>query len=102
MSTFEFALALVVGAAALAAWLDVRLERHRPDSPSARIMHAMAAWVALRVTAAASGGLAGSNGSAARTLAVLVLVVLPGLVYAFLCGLWLARTLAEAARLSRR
>jgi hypothetical protein len=102
MSTLDFALALVVGSAALAAWLDLRLERHRPDSPSARIMHAMAAWIALRLTAAVSGSLAGSDGPAARTLAVILLVVLPGLVYAFLSGLWLARTLADAARLSRR
>jgi hypothetical protein len=102
MSTLDFALALVAGSVALAAWLDVRLERHRPESPSARIMHAMAAWIALRVTAAVSAGLAGSDGPAVKTLGVLLLVVLPGLVYAFLSGLWLARTLADVARLSRR
>jgi hypothetical protein len=102
MSKLDFALALLVASATLAAWLDVRFERHRPDSPSARIIHAMAAYVALRITAAASSGLAGSDGPAARTLAVLLLVVLPGLVYAFLSGLWLARTLADATRLSRR
>jgi hypothetical protein len=102
MSTFDFALALVAAAAALAAWLDLRFERRRPESPTARVVHAMAAYVALRITTSASAALVGPNASAARVVTVVLLVVLPGLVYAFLSGLWLARTFAEAARLSRR
>jgi hypothetical protein len=102
MSTTDFAVALVAAAAVLAVWLDMRFDARRPDSPTARVIHAMAAYVALRVTTAASVGLAGSDAGAARTLAVLLGVVLPGLVYAFLSGVWLARTLAEMVRLPGR
>jgi hypothetical protein len=46
--------------------------------------------------------MAGSGAPASELLAILFVVVLPGLVYAFLTGLWLMRTLAEVARLSGR
>jgi hypothetical protein len=101
MGALNFAFTLVTGAAVLAVWLDLRLESWRPVSPPTRVVHALAAYAVLRVTAAGAHGLAGSSAPAARTLAVLFLVILPGLVYAFLAGLWLMRTLAEVARLSR-
>jgi hypothetical protein len=101
MRAVDFALALAIGAAVLALWVDLRLERRRPASPTTRVAHALAAYMVLRVTAPASQSLAGSSTAPARVLAVVFLVVLPGLVYAFLAGLWLMRTLAEVARLSR-
>ena len=102
MGLLNFAGALAVGAAVLACWLDMRLERARPASSTARIGHALAAYAVVRVTTAASHGVVGSGAPASKVVAVLFLVVLPGLVYAFLAGLWLMRTLAEVARLSRR
>jgi hypothetical protein len=102
MGLFNFAGALAVGAAALACWLDVRLERRRPRSSTVRIGHALAAFALVRVTATVSHGMAGSGAPASELLAILFVVVLPGLVYAFLTGLWLMRTLAEVARLSGR
>jgi hypothetical protein len=102
MSPLEFALFLVVGSAALASWVDTRIVRLRPGSPFACVMHGIAGCVVLRITGAFATGVAGSSGSGARTLAVLFLIVLPGFVYAFLGWLWLARTLAEVARLSGR
>jgi Kef-type K+ transport system membrane component KefB len=101
MGIVNFAGALAAGAAALACWIDVRLARRRPESYTVRIGHALAAYCAVRVTAAVAHGIAGSENSA-ELLAVLLLVVLPSLVYAFLTGLWLMRTLVEVARLARR
>jgi hypothetical protein len=101
MGLLNFAGALAVGAAALACWLDVRLERARPASSTVRIGHAVAAYAVLRATTAVSHAVVGSGAQASKVVAVLFLVVLPGLVYAFLTGLWLIRTLAEVARLSR-
>jgi hypothetical protein len=101
MGLLNFAVALAVGAAVLACWLDVRLERARPASFTVRIGHAVAAYVVLRATTVVSHGLVGSGASASKLFAVVFVVVLPGLVYAFLAGLWLMRTLAEVARLSR-
>ncbi len=96
------AVAVVVGAALLAVWLDFRLDGRRPTSPMFRIGHALAAFIVLRGVAAGSHVLAGSSAPAGRAMAALFLLLLPGLVYAFLAGLWLMRTLAEVAHLSRR
>ena len=71
-------------------------------SSTVRIGHALAAYAIVRATTALSQGIVGSGAAASKVLAVLFLVVLPGLVYAFLTGLWLMRTLADVARLSRR
>jgi hypothetical protein len=101
MRAVDFALVLLAGAACLAVWLDLRLDGRRPDSPTVRMIHSVAAFAVLRVTAAVSHGLAGSSAPAGRLMAVIFLVVLPGLVYACLAGLWLLRTLAEVARLLR-
>jgi hypothetical protein len=102
MEVLNFAGAFAVGAALLACWLDVRLERRRPVSPTRRFGHALAAFAVVRVTTAVSQELAGSDSPRLKLLAVLFAVVLPGLVYAFLAGLWLMRTLAEVARAARR
>lgn len=102
MALMNFAGALAVGAALLACWVDVRLERRRPVSSTVRIGHALAAYVVVRATTVVSHGIVGSSGAPAlKLLAVVFVIVLPGLVYAFLAGLWLMRTLAEVARLSR-
>jgi hypothetical protein len=101
MGILNFAGALAAGAALLACWLDVRLERKRPASSTIRIGHALAAYAAVRATTVVSHGIVGSGAPALKLVAVLFLVVLPGLVYAFLTGLWLMRTLADVARLSR-
>ena len=101
MGLLNFAGALAVGGALLACWLDVRLERARPASPTLRIGHALAGYAVVRATTAIADGIVGSGASASKLLAVVFVVVLPGLVYAFLAGLWLMRTLAEVARLPR-
>jgi hypothetical protein len=101
MGLVNFAGALAVGAAVLACWLDVRLERARPASSTVRIGHALAAYAVVRATTVVSHGIVGTGAPASKLLAVVFVVVLPGLVYAFLAGLWLMRTLAEVARLSR-
>jgi hypothetical protein len=102
MALLNFAGALAVGAAVLACWVDVRLERARPASSTARIGHALAAFAVVRATTVVSHSIVGSGAPASKLLAVVFVVVLPALVYAFLAGLWLMRTLAEVARLSSR
>jgi hypothetical protein len=96
MGLVNFAGALAVGAAALAWWLDSRFAGRRPASPVARITHALAAYVLVRLAAAVTTGLLGTDASAAARTLVILGLVLPGLVYAFVTALWLMRTLAEA------
>jgi hypothetical protein len=97
-----FAAAFVVGAALLALWLDWRLGGRRPASLTVCVGHAIAACMALRLAAAVGERLAGASPGPQERLIVLFVLLLPGIVYAFLAGLWLMRTLAEASRFARR
>jgi hypothetical protein len=101
MSGTIFGGAFVVGAAVLAAWVDRRFDKQRPESVVRRIGHALAAYVALRMALVGSDLLLGAVSSSQQRLTVLFILVLPGLVYVFLAGLWLMRTLADVARLAR-
>lgn len=79
-----FALALFVGAAALATWCYVRFEGRAPRSMSAVILHAVVAWVVLRAACAVLGFTAEPG----ATALALFVVMLPALVYVFLASLW--------------
>ena len=94
-------LALTLGALVLAVWVDVCIGDARPRSPSKRILHSGAAYIALQ----ASMGIlryVDDGGASSPAMATAVLAVfLPALVYAFLTGIWLVRTVAEVARAPR-
>jgi len=102
MGGVGFVVFLAVGAALLALWVDVRWERWRPGSPTRRMAHSFAAYAVLRLVSVATVHLAGAGAPLGQRLAVLLLLFAPGLVYAFLAGLWVMRTLADVARLARR
>lgn len=97
-----FGIVLAVGAALVALWLDVRLEGRRPGSPIRRMGHSLAAYGVVRLASVATVHLAGVGASPARSTVALFLVLAPALVYAFLAGFWVLRTLADATRLARR
>ena len=86
-------MALTSSAFLLAIWVDAKLEGHRPTAPGWRIAHVAAACVLLQIAAVAGGHIA-------PMFAVFGLL-LPTLVYTFVGGLWLIRTLAEVG-LARR
>ena len=90
-----FPISLAVGSALLAIWCDVRLERVRPASPASRIGHTAAAYLILQLAVAATATL--DHAPAYEQLCAVFLLVLPCLVYAFLAGVWLMRTLADVA-----
>lgn len=100
MHAVGFSLSLAVGSALLAIWLDVRLDTRRPMSPAARIGNAAAAYLILQGVVAATSGL--DAAPMAERFAALFALVLPSLVYSFLSGVWLMRTLADVAGLARR
>jgi hypothetical protein len=93
---------LTIGAVLLAVWLDARIGSRRPSSPFWRVAHAFVAFVVVKVAAAgfADGVQRGLPGH--LQLVTLFLLFFPGLIYAFLAGLWLMRTFVDAARLARR
>ena len=86
MDPAAFMIALVVGAALLALWTDLRFPGLGPRSITARLVNAGLASLALVVTPVPS------HSGWLQLLAVLGLF-LPALGYAFLAGLWLLRSL---------
>src|SRR4051812_34905371 len=98
-SAFQFV--LPIGAAALAAWIDVRLDDRRPSSPIRRAIYAFAACGLLEVATIVFSRLGAPDAPFAQRFGALFLCLVPGLVLAFLTGLWLMRTLADVARLAR-
>ena len=100
MHALGFSVCLAVASALLAVWVDVRLDKRRPASPALRIGHAAAAYLILQGVVAATSGL--DQAPMGERLAAIFGLVLPSLVYSFLAGVWLMRTLAEVARLARR
>ena len=96
-----FVVLLTIGALLVAAWLDHRLGDRRPSSPLRRVAHAVAAFVVLQLATAAAAYVVHRNPLLGHELIALFALFLPSLVYALLSGLWLMRTFAEAARLSR-
>jgi len=98
----SYPVSLAIGAALIAGWLDWRFKERRPVSLARRACHLAAAYAALQTATACADYLIGANAAAARQLGVVFVLVLPSIVYAFLAGLWLVRTLADVARLARR
>ena len=98
----SFAVPLVVGAVLVAAWLDVRFDGRRPASLMRRACHLAAGVALLQVASAGLPHLLGADPSDLRQLMVVFIVLLPSMVYGFLAGLWLMRTLADVAGMARR
>jgi hypothetical protein len=83
MPPVVFAVALVVGAALLALWVDVRFPKLAPRRLQMRLVVAALAYVAVATI------------PVPPTVAGLVGLVLPVLSLGFLTGIWLLRELAQ-------
>jgi hypothetical protein len=101
MSQGAFMLALTAAAVLLAVWLDLRVGGSRPRSPSRRIVHAAVAYVLLQASMAILSYVDDAGASSLGMTAAVFVFFLPTLVYAFLAGLWLLRSVAEVARAPR-
>ena len=99
MTTPSLVLALTVGAAALALWTHVRLDRLGPDGFRAAVAHVVVSLALVNVaTPLLMAPILGDGRSLPRTLAALFGVFLPPLVYTFLSGLWALNGLARRLR----
>jgi hypothetical protein len=96
----EFTLVMLVAAALLAAWIDVRLGDARPETPMQRMVHAALSVFALF---GAVGLLYLVHGVPQGLFMAAVLAgFFPTLVYALLGGFWMLRALSDLARLAGR
>jgi hypothetical protein len=85
----SFLVALAVGAAVIAVWLDVRFERFGPSDFRGAILHVgLALAVGWLVVPA---GLAGVLALGASPMVALFGLALPSLVYVFLALFWIAK-----------
>ena len=84
-----FVLVLAVGAGALALWTDVRFPKLGPQSMGGVLVNTMAAMIALKLVAGNIGLL--TSGPPAAAVAAILGVALPGLLYAFISGIWAIR-----------
>lgn len=96
-----FVNALAIGAAVTALWVDVRMSDSRPQSLGRRLAHAFLAFVALNLASAVVVRFAQPDAGTLQRAGAILFVFLPGLLYAFLAGIWLLRSLAEIGRLAR-
>ena len=101
MGNLAFTTGLTIGCAVLAVWLDIRLGEARPESYMRRVAHAAVSFVVLEVSVAALYYLKRHGLGAPGIIAGVFVLFLPALVYSFLTGLWLMRTLADVVRLAR-
>jgi hypothetical protein len=95
MNVFEFLLMLVVAAAALALWVDVRLGERSPRSPTHVVLHAATAWAAVGVVVPLVVMLVDPT-SQIRTLTGLLGLLLPSWTYAYLAMLWALKLVVNA------
>jgi hypothetical protein len=102
MGGIGFIVCLTVGAAVLGVWIDYRLGSRRPESAVRRFVHAGIAFALLQVTTGLGDHVASGQAGKGQRLAAIFLLLLPSLAYAFMAGLWLVRTVAEAARATGR
>jgi hypothetical protein len=93
----SFTTSLTAGAFLLATWFDVRFDARRPATPGRRIVHVAVSCVLLQIAGVAGAVLVPEHAAAATQFAVAFALILPALVYTFVSGLWLIRTLAEVA-----
>jgi len=94
MSNEVFVLALAVGAGLLAVWIHARLPGLAPERMGRTVLHAGAAFVLLQLSP-------GIGDSPVALFAGVFLFVLPALVYALLCSIWVLKLAQTALGVSR-
>ena len=94
MSNEVFVAALAVGAGLLAVWIHARFPDLAPQRIGKTLLHAGIAFLILRLTP-------GLGDSTTALFAGVFAFVLPALVYALLCSIWMLKHLQTALGASR-
>ena len=94
MSNGIFVLALAAGAGLIAIWIHARFPGLAPDRMGKTVLHAVIAFALLQL-------MPGLSGSTVVLFAGVFLLVLPALVYALLCSIWVLKLAQTALGLQR-
>jgi len=94
MSNELFLLALAVGAGLLAVWIHARFPGIAPERMGKTMLHTGIAFLFLRL-------IPGHGESAPAVLISVFVFVLPALVYALLCSIWMLRLVQTALGVTR-
>ena len=94
MSNGLFVLALAAGAGLLAVWIHARFPGLAPEQMGKTVLHTAIAFLVLKLTP-------DLGESVQAKFAGVFLIVLPALVYALLCSIWMLRHAQTAMGLSR-
>jgi membrane glycosyltransferase len=98
MTAQELVLAIAIGAAAVALWLDARLESRTPSTAAWTAVHLCASTLALSVMPLFVKLLVAGTGGPVRVIAAVLVLVLPVFTYCWLSAIWLLRLLQGATR----
>jgi hypothetical protein len=93
MSSGTFLIVLTAGAGLLAMWVHVRFPALAPERIGRTVAHVAAAFVLLHVAA--------SSGNSMTAFAMVLFLLLPALVYALLCMIWMLQHAQTALGLGR-
>ncbi|HEX4930428.1 MAG TPA: hypothetical protein VFV62_06925 [Gaiellaceae bacterium] len=94
MSNELFLVALAVGAALLAVWIHARFPGIAPERMGKTMLHTGIAFAFLRL-------IPGHGESTTAVLISVFVFVLPALVYALLCSIWMLRLVQTALGATR-
>ena len=93
MSSSTFVLVLAAGAGLLAMWIHVRFPSLAPERLGRTVVHVVIAFALLQV--------ASTLGASSTVFTMVFLLLLPALVYALLCTIWMLQHAQTALGLSR-
>jgi hypothetical protein len=99
VSTQGLLLAVALGAAALAMWLDVRLEPRTPRTVTWTLAHTAGSLMALQALPGLLVLVVAGGDSPARKIGAVMLVLLPVLTYCWLAAIWLLKLVQRAAHM---
>jgi hypothetical protein len=99
MSAQGLVYAVALGAAAMAVWVDVRLESRTPRSVKWTLSHLFVAMVALQVMPKLLTVVVAGSDSPVRKITAVLMVLLPVLTYTWLAAIWLLKLVQRAAHM---
>jgi hypothetical protein len=98
-ATQDLVLAVALGAAVIALWLDVRLAARSPQTLGQVLLHAAGAFALLQLLPSILNIVVAGSDSPVRKMIAVFVAVLPTLTYVWLASIWLLKVVQRAARL---